>query len=333
MPLTSTSIFEAQPWLEARDLQCVLGDDLDSVMSGVLMHHLFGWQVVGFYEKYHKIWYTNDREPSDLRNAVWLDLDISREYIKSIGHHILKGSPSDNIPAHALSVNPNLLRGVTGQIGIGSSRDHGADCVFCDGLRFPHKYPLGTIHFLLWLYNVALPTNNLPQVACLWLPDSSWINGQSQYYRLNVLDWVRNWIPHPALMSTVEQIDSEGFEHIMRDGIFPRLENIGFGRGRGQSQSRYLRLGGYQCQFANPNIDRLNIQRLADLISEIFGWRRLIIPDSFSLLEGRRNPVAYTLAKVRGIYGGLNQFLIEEDVFSYVIPNNGMLNYSKEIEI
>lgn len=331
--LTREAILKKHPWLETRGLPCVLGDDLDSIMSGVLMHHLLEWKVVGFYEKYQRVWYLNSLDPQNLRDAVWLDLDISREYIKSIGHHVLMENSSNHLPSHVSSVNPNLFRGVTGQPGKGSARDHGAECLLCDGMRFPHKYPLGTIHFLLWLYDVELPIRGLHEAAIIWLPDSSWINGQSHKYRLNVLDWVQNWIRHSALFLTVEKIDSQEFEITMRDDVFSRLEKIGFARGKGQVQSRFLRLGGYQCQFSNPNVTKSNIQELANLISEIFCWSRLEIPENYTLIKGRRNPESYDLSKVRKIYGGLPNFLTRENVFSYVIPNNGKINYTKDVLI
>ena len=173
MSFTRKSILQQHPWLESRGLPCVLGDDLDSIISGVLMHHLFEWKVVGFYEKYHRVWYLSDLTPKSLCDAVWLDLDISRRYIKSIGHHVLMERSGDHLPCHVSSVNPNLIRGVTGQPGRGSASSHGAGCLLCDGLRFPHKYPLGTIHFLLWFYDVDLSISGLQKNAFLWLPDSS----------------------------------------------------------------------------------------------------------------------------------------------------------------
>ncbi|MDR7555716.1 MAG: hypothetical protein QN157_08920 [Armatimonadota bacterium] len=311
----------------------VLGDDLDSVMCGVLMHHLFAWDVAGFYVDYHKVWYSHQISPRCLRNAVWLDLDVSRAEIRSIGHHILLESATGNILEHRESVNPNLFRGVTGRAGGGRARDHGEACSLCDGRTFPHKYPLGTIHFLLWLHNVDLgPVCDPFQEAFLWLPDSSWINGQR--YPRNVHDWVRNWIPHPQLVATLSRIDTESFEETMRDRVFPAIERVGFTRGRGQVTSRHLGLGGYQCQFPDPNQCRDNLQALADLIADAFCWPRMTIPTPpYKLIEGRRNPTQYTLTNIRRMFGTLENFVRQERVFSYVIPNGGRINYTVDVDI
>lgn len=321
------------PWLDARGLNVVLGDDLDSVMCGVLMHHLRGWRVIGFYTDYARVWHPEGINPHTLRDAVWLDLDISQEEIKSIGHHILLAGDSDDLACHRESVNPNLFRGVTGRPGRGRSGEHGEDCR-CGGRTFPHKYPLGTIHFLLWLFGVDAGNLEPLQIGLLWLPDSSWINGQSHKYRRNVLDWVRNWISHPDLVSTVNLIDSEDFEREMRDAVFQAIESTGFGRGTGQVTSRHLGLGGHQCQFGDPNKRHRHIQALADLLATTFRWSRVEIPaPPYGSVVGVRNPVRHTLASVRRDFGSLDRFVRRQRTFSYVIPNAGQLNYTTGIAL
>jgi len=310
----------------------VLGDDLDSIMCAVLMHHLLGWHVVGFYVDYSKVWYAEDLRISNLADAIWLDLDISREEIRSIGHHILRADANDRLPALRQSLNPNLLRGVTSRAGTGRAGDHGENCP-CGGLTFPHKYPLGTIHFLLWLYDVDLATLSPLQLGLLWLPDSSWINGQSHKYRSNVSDWVRNWIPNRALTQGLSIIDTEDFEKVMRDQVFPLIQGLGFGRGSGQSTSRHLGLGGHQCQFRDPAKAHEIVEHLADFIGKSFGWSRITIPGELKFIQGQRNPVRYTLSEVRRKFGTLSAFLEAANVFSYVIPNGGRLNYTAGISL
>ncbi len=321
-------------WLTSRSLEMVLGDDLDSIMCATLMHHLLGWQVAGFYVDYHKVWHASEVDPRTLSHAVWLDLDMSREQIKSIGHHILLSTTTDDLAAHHNSVNPNLFRGVTGRAGGGRGADHGEACTICNGLTFPHKYPLGTIHFLLWLHHVSIGELGPAQVALLWLPDSSWINGQSHRFRRNVLDWVHNWIPHPTLVDTMDSIDTQDFERVMRDSVFPSIEAVGFGRGTGQVTSRHLGLGGHQCQFSDPNDRHDRLQALANWVADSFGWRPLNIPQPpYAVIEGSRNPVRYTLAEVRRQFGNLDNFVRRRNVFSYVIPNAGQVNYTVGISL
>jgi hypothetical protein len=94
----------------------------------------------------------------DPHECVWVDLDVYHADVSSIGHHILRPASTDRIPGHRASVNPNLLRGI-------------------DQTDFLHKYPLGTIHFLLWLHDIRI-RNRRPATLLLWLSDSLWINAQ-----------------------------------------------------------------------------------------------------------------------------------------------------------
>lgn len=325
------SIRRRHPWLDIRDKTVVLGDDLDSVMSAVLMHHLLGWRVGGFYTDYTRVWHLSGTAARELREAIWLDVDVSQGDIRSISHHILVSSDADNLACHRQSVNPNLFRGVTAKPGSGHNADHGENCP-CGGRTFPHKYPLGTVHFLLWLYAVGLGRLNALQTGLLWLPDSSWINGQSHRFRKNVADWVSNWIPHPSLVATLDRIDTARFEREMRDTVMPAIAATGFGRGTGQVASHRLRLGGYQCQFGDPNRNYPQIQALADMLSATFGWSRLVIPaPPYLVIEGKRNSVKRTLASVRRDFGSLGRFLVVQRVFSCVIPNGGKVNYTTRI--
>jgi hypothetical protein len=251
------------------------GHDLDALLSSVLAHHLFGWDIAGYYDL-RTIWRSSTGgDDKALREAVWLDLDICRPNLKSIGHHILTiNGQTPAPPQHARTLNPNLLRGV-GMNPVTSWR---------------RKYPLGTLHFLLWLWNADLPPGRHESALPLvWLADSAYINGQSdtpaaRRYRTNVLDWARNAVPSPVLTASLDEIDTDAFEERV-ERLRPILEGCGWAWGQGNIRSRHRYLSGGQCRFNQPNPHRLNA--LYDAVARYHRLARAPLPRPFR--SARRN--------------------------------------------
>ena len=170
-----------------RSRQCIISVDIDGILSAVLASHLFEWEVVGFYTL-TDLWVSPKSLPKDERNpeaalrkagVAFLDHDIYRSEIDSIGHHLLQWSPDTPIPLHTegrSSLNPNLLRGITKR-------------------EFGRKYPFGTFHFLLacasaWdLLRGFEPDDEM--TALLLHIDSSFVNAIN--YQDNALDWL-DWL-------------------------------------------------------------------------------------------------------------------------------------------
>jgi hypothetical protein len=328
--LSKPQIVEQYPWVIQRGLPMVIGDDLDSIMTAMLLHTVLDWQIVGVYESYQRVWFA---DKSLLKDAIWVDLDISHPEIRSIGHHLLYESAEEDTSSHGQSINLNMLRGVYAKRSVsGRASEHGESCSFCEEDTFPHKYPLGTVHFLAWLHDVDLKTNDEVSLALYMLSDSTWINGQSHKYRNNVLDWAKNWIPHTALDLALERNDTEEFELVMQQRIMASLRHVGLEQGRGQISSRHFQLSGYQCQFDNPNTSAHQLSELMRRIGEQLGWKPSPIPTKLSSIQGERHS-ELTLEAMRRKYGSISQFISDENVFSYVIPNAGKLNFTKGISL
>jgi hypothetical protein len=204
------------------------------------------------------------------------------------------------MPGHDQALNPNLLRAVDYERG------------------FAVKYPLGTLHFLIWLLDIQILPHEDSRYL-FWLPDSSWINAQAHRFRGNVQDWLENCIPIPFFRETFGAVDTIEYERGMTD-FFDRLKGYtGFGRGRGQIASRHLKLHGLQCTFKKPDASSLScIRRLGEFASSITGHSIPDIPERYCHVTGKRNPHHQDL-------GG---FLERERVFSYVIPNRDVINYT-----
>lgn len=287
-------------WLMQINQPMIIGNDLDALLSAQFLQHHLGWTVAGFYN-YSTLYHDPQIDP---RDCVWVDLDIHHPFIGSIGHHILQPAATDRIPDHQLTVNPNLLRGV-------------------DQTDFTHKYPLGTIHFLLWLHDQRVPKKRAATLL-LWLADSAWIN--AQHYRRNVETWLRDYVPVPELVATFDQTNTGDFEEELRDQVLKPIEiaeladddNI-------QRRSKYLNLGGHQCVWNKPE-ELSKVNRVADLIERKLGWKKPKFPAHWAVVEGRRRSAA--LPALIQQHGSFDAFLVNEKVFSYVIPNKARVNYT-----
>ena len=280
----------------------IIGNDLDALLSAQFLQHTLGWSIAGFYN-YTTLYHDPGIDP---RDCVWVDLDIHDPACCSIGHHILRPTPADRIPGHRASVNPNLLRGI-------------------DQTDFIHKYPLGTIHFLLWLHNGHV-RNKRACTLLLWLADSTWINAQR--YRANVRTWLFAWLPVAELLDTFEQTATSDFEAEMQAQVLSKLQLAELEPGNVQNVSQHLGLGGHQCAWDKPE-DLPKVRRVTDLIYRTTGWRAPLFPREFRTLPGVRHSAK--LPDLVKKHGSFDQFLTNEQVFSYVIPNRDRVNYTTGI--
>jgi len=169
------------------DRRCIISGDIDGIFSAVLATQVFQWQVVGLYTL-NDLWIlkeclppeTADPQPAiEKASVVFLDHDIYRSNLDSIGHHMLQWSGDTPIPLHSAgraSLNPNLLRGFTKK-------------------EFNRKYPFGTFHFLLacssaWGILGDFDPDDETTTLLLHI-DSSFESGIK--YQDNVLDWLE-WL-------------------------------------------------------------------------------------------------------------------------------------------
>lgn len=310
--LSRKEIKEEYPWVTEEEQNMIIGSDIDAIMSAAYLSEYLDWEPIGFYTDFENLYTVPSASMEDVLDAVWVDLDIYHPEIPSIGHHILNFRLNDDIPGHTNSLNPNLLRGMY----------HG---------NFHRKYPLGTIHFLSWLHQQPTTVTEDQQLL-YWIPDSTWINGQSHRFRDNVRDWLFNCIPVKFLTDSFEWTDEADFEDSLSGSIFPRIEKTGFSRGRGQVTSRHRNLGGYQCTFNDPIKKRPELQNLVNTIADIMNWDPFEIPAGMNATRGDRTS-NYSYSKVLEEYEGIDAFLTDNDVFSYAVPNRNTLNFTTDIEL
>lgn len=158
------------PWVTERDQSCILSPDSDGLLCGLLMSHYLGWQIRGFYDgKVLAI-----EEGMSPQNCVFLDIEIFRPNIRSVGQHMVTYDKAD--------LPPNW-----------SNFDN---CIAANNLRnydfkndFKLKYPLGTVHLLL---SILGQSRNIPiskiAVGPLLYTDGTFKNQFN--YPENCLSWL-----------------------------------------------------------------------------------------------------------------------------------------------
>lgn len=161
------------PWIVESGHECILSPDSDGLLCGLLMTKYMDWNVVGFYDD--KVALIN--KESLTKNPIFLDGEIFRHGIRSMGHHMVllnkNRKPEGFDQGFANCIQPNLLRGY-------------------DKNLFRLKYPLATIHMLVSI--LAYHKLNLIKIPVEAVPALFFTDGLFQVlftYPENVLNWLR----------------------------------------------------------------------------------------------------------------------------------------------
>lgn len=290
----------------------IMGDDIDAALSTFLyLSHNPNAQLVGIYYQYQKIFFNPSIiTQKELGNCIYIDLDIYHSKCRSLGHHIVRFDEKNQLKGFDNSCNINELKKYSVQN------------------QFSKKYPLGTIHFLLWLYQIKDCKGEWLKYL-LWLADSTFINAQSHRFQNNVKNWLDEF-PVPFLIDSFEEVDTIDFEEKI-EALQTILTKKGFEKGEGQVKSRHHQLTGFQCQpQKNATEKDLSnyIQKIFDLVASLSDWTinsEQIKVDNLTYLTLKRKS-----AKIATILQNidLDAFLIENKVFSYVFPFKDSINYT-----
>ncbi len=129
----------------------IINTDIDGFLSGMILQKYYGCKVVGFSNSWDCVWIDPDYEKSThnaLLDAIYIDLFVANPSVVCIEQHIIGYDEAHNrrIAALQTKINPNIMR---------SNRTFTGD--------YFHKYPFGTVHFLIALMekegiNVELPS-------------------------------------------------------------------------------------------------------------------------------------------------------------------------------
>jgi len=297
-------------WLTSPGHRVVISPDLDGVTAAMILNAAVGCTVEGIYTL-NSLWANPDIAGEDPERdlvewgGLFLDHDINRRGIHSIGHHLLKWSDDTPIPEHEQgtgSLNPNLLRRIT----------------FRNAIR--RKYPFSTSVFLIAVFTALdrLSLDPTPEVETYLMHiDSSFVNAIN--YQENALDWLE-WLggsgersPLFGLCREILRLNPRRLLEAFRD-LAAEFERVGL-RPRRQNEIR------------NPNNeeDRGRLVAVVDWLTDKTGWTSPFGDLAFGDL--RETPmVRQSTAPTRGRF----EEVIRHRPFSYAILGSGpqSLNYN-----
>lgn len=163
-------ILDDYPWVVGKGQKYILSPDSDGFLCGLLVTNYLDGEIVGFYDG--KIALV--KGGISAKDCIFLDMDINRSGIKSIGHHMVIYNKRITHPNTNYSncIQPNILRNFDGRND------------------FQKKYPFGTIHLLLGIFQEAKLIDKLPKDAIwpLLFTDGVWNNLFG--YTENCIEWI-----------------------------------------------------------------------------------------------------------------------------------------------
>jgi len=165
-------IIKNYPWLIEGDQNCIISPDADGMLCGLFMSNFLNWKIVGYYDNGKNLILKKGLKAED---CVFLDTEIWRPNIKSIGHHISllrKDGSEEVLKGYKNCLNPNNLRGRTKE-----------DC-------FSGKYPMGTIHLLISIIGSIKKITFSDESFFVVLQADGTINRFLDKYSENIRDWL-----------------------------------------------------------------------------------------------------------------------------------------------
>lgn len=309
-------LLKQHTWLAEKDHNCVLSPDSDGLLCGLLMSHNLNWHVAGFYDGKVMV-LRKELKPKD---CVFLDIEVCRPTIRSVGHHMLIYNWNKNpLPADMLlkSVQPNQMR------------RHDAYH------HFRLKYPLATVHLLLAILGYAHQIRVPESAICpLLFTDGTYKVLFS--YPENVLNWL-NYLGIEDNSSVLRSIFRNEKYHVHTlmsdmDKFFRERDRISLPKERGDR----LRISGTDGAPFNLTVSlgvaaidsdaRERTERFLGMLSERTGWEyepKKWSWDDFKLLRFEK-----------GITGELNNAtfknIIDQKPLSWAITGAKQMEYTIE---
>lgn len=132
----------------------VINSDIDGFLCGMVLQKYYGCKVVGFSNSRETVWLTPD--VTDIDAPIYIDLYVARPDVICIEQHIIAFDRThhEEIKAFGTKINPNLERERT---FVGDMQSD-----------YYHKYPFGTIHYLIALMEREGVKVELPNLGQPW---------------------------------------------------------------------------------------------------------------------------------------------------------------------
>ena len=113
----------------------VINSDIDGFLCGMILQNYYMCKVVGISDSRDTVWLIPEIE--DIDSPIYIDLYVARPQVTCLEQHIIAFDREhhNTIQGYGTKINPNLDRERT-FVG-----DMGSD--------YYHKYPFGTVHYLI----------------------------------------------------------------------------------------------------------------------------------------------------------------------------------------
>ncbi|MBI45553.1 MAG: hypothetical protein CMG66_05255 [Candidatus Marinimicrobia bacterium] len=291
------NIFNNFKWLKKTKQSFIISADYDGLICAAFLSHHLDWNLAGYYNM-EKIWISEEglQKKNDL---IWVDLDIVPKSGKTLGGHIV--ILDQQMPSGLKSsCNPNIIQNISGD-------------------NFKSKYPLSTLSFLLWLFQVSIPKTQMAQFLVLH-SDSTWL--KYQQYTKNFRDWL-SLLDDYEWTQLFKNINTVEFEKKVDQEFYPLMIQIGAISGFSKLKSKHLHIKSRDYQF-NPDWDEDIILDLFDVFAQNLLWSPPKMPQIIRKINGKRQSIP--VADVVKI--GLNQFIKKNKVFSYSITSPKKMKYT-----
>jgi len=114
--------------------KCIINTDLDGILSGIVLHNILEWDIVGFCDSGEYIWIDYSQQLK-IDEIVFIDMFVVPPNFKCIDQHIVAYDRKQNnlLASNPNKLNPNLL-----------NERH-----LTPSNSYSKKYPFGTIHFII----------------------------------------------------------------------------------------------------------------------------------------------------------------------------------------
>lgn len=180
-------IISAYPWIIEKNQDCILSPDSDGLLCGLFMSKYLGWNIKGFYDG--KVMLLDKDVTAN--NCIFLDMDIFRKNIRSVGHHMVQFNKNKK---------PSNWDNFDNCIQLNNLRNY-------DGYKdFRLKYPLATIHFLIGIIGSRTKLS-IPKSAICPLLYTDGVFKNLFGYPENCINWLR-------------YLKSDSHENILQDIFF-----------------------------------------------------------------------------------------------------------------
>jgi len=314
-----TELKRRYPWIISENQKCIISPDSDGLLCGLFMSKYLNWDIVGFYDG--KVMLLKDGISS--QDCIFLDMEIFRVNIKSMGHHMLRYN-RNNLPSNwgnfTNCIQPNNLR----------NYDKYHD--------FRLKYPLATIHMLMGIIGSEIDINTPESAICpLFFTDGTF--NVMFGYPENVLNWLkylRADEEESPLKTIFENTHYSTFSLIVAmDNFFRRRDQISISKERGDrlristtdgEPFNIISIGGNKYKLNDSAKSR--IIRFINLLSELTTWEYLPNKwcwDNFRLFKFTKRDF-----NGRSLNGSSYNEVLSQNPLSWAITSNINMEYTLE---